>query len=48
MRCRCGSRTVRVRGAWQEYDTTLVEQDDGSIAPAAVPDGVVLAGEVEG
>lgn len=35
-------------GAWQEYDTTLVEQSDGSIAPAAVPDGVVLAGEVEG
>ena len=35
-------------GAWQEYDTTLVEQEDGSIAPAAVPDGVVLAGEVEG
>ncbi|MEU2417148.1 hypothetical protein ABZ546_05115 [Brachybacterium paraconglomeratum] len=37
-----------MRGAWQEYDTTLVEQEDGSIAPAAVPDGVVLAGEVEG
>lgn len=35
-------------GAWQKYDTTLVEQADGSIAPTAVPDGVVLAGEVEG
>lgn len=35
-------------GAWREYDTTLVEQEDGSISPKAVPDGVVLAGEVEG
>lgn len=35
-------------GAWREYDTTQVEQEDGSISPKAVPDGVVLAGEVEG
>lgn len=35
-------------GQWRAFDTTLVERADGSIAPAAVPDGVVLAGEVEG
>jgi len=35
-------------GAWQKFDTTLVEQADGSITPVAVPGGVVLAGEVEG
>lgn len=35
-------------GQWREFDTTLVEGEDGSIAPAAVPGGVELAGEVEG
>ncbi|EYT50831.1 DNRLRE domain-containing protein [Brachybacterium muris] len=35
-------------GAWQEFDTTLEERADGSIAPVAVPDPVVLAGSVEG
>ena len=35
-------------GDWQQIDTTLEEQTDGTVAPAAVPEGVELAGEVSG
>ncbi|MFC0675652.1 DNRLRE domain-containing protein [Brachybacterium hainanense] len=35
-------------GDWQRIDTTLEEQQDGSVAPVAVPDGIELAGSVAG
>ncbi|MDU5963340.1 MAG: hypothetical protein E6Z13_09335, partial [Dermabacter sp.] len=36
------------KGEWASFNTDLVEKADGSLAPASVPEGVVLAGEVKG
>ena len=36
------------KGEWASFNTDLVEKADGSLAPASVPEGVVLAGEVNG
>ena len=36
------------KGEWASFNTDLVEKADGSLAPASVLEGVVLAGEVKG